>query len=310
MPNDSLEKFVDALSQRRFIVQFAGLVLAAAGYSLVRWLAPLNFAAHLCAGLAGLALILFAQYFHFLQKLGAEDRRSLARAGIACLLLCVTATIGAAGYFLTTSGKSDEDSPTSSSQQAVFSNNDPNQIQIRFHGALAQRQWSQVVVEVQKIWSLTPDKAPAVVDLDVNYDLELPADKKTPYTVESGYLQSIPGRLDVKLQPILPSSVAATKLEDITIAMVRRVTFTKKPKDFVYLLRLRVMDADGGSVNAGTFLYLPDLKTTYSKSASAANLSVLRELKDVAAIKSPKLADLLKANALLLDSKKTTKKKS
>ena len=103
--------------------------------------------------------------------------------------------------------------------------------------------------------------------------------------------------------------MATTKLEDVSIALVRRVTFTKKPKDFVYSLRLRILDGDG-SFDAGTFLYLPDLKTTYSKSASAANLSVLRELKDFPAFKSPKLLLLLDANALRLNSKKKTNSNS
>jgi hypothetical protein len=299
MAASPLQNLADVLAQHRTKAQVAGCGMTLVACGLVRWLAPQALAAQLAAALPGLALCLFAWYFGYLQKLRPEDRKRPASAGIVCLVLCVAAALGAAGISLGERGTGP--AARSGATEAAFAADNPNRVEIRLPAGIKRAR--KVVVRVEKIWTLEPEKAPTEpVDLAAAHDVALPV-KATPFSEENNLLGQSSGQIVLTLQPTMPSETATQDVVDSGSGLVRRYKF-KQARDYVFLLRLTVFDTAGKKSEAGELLYLPDLKTSYTTPTSAANRSVLREIQASKAAKSRKLANLLSANALLLESKK------
>jgi hypothetical protein len=305
MPGRPLQMFVDALGRAKMKVQAAGGVLAIAAFGLVYLLAPSALTAQLAAALAGVALIFFAQFFAYLQKLPPENRGALSTAGAASLVVCFAAALGVAGFSLaahrgTPSGEGGAPGPSASagpsasgSPEAAFLADDPNRIEIRTGNV--RKRWRKLVVRVEKIWTLTPEKTPTEpVDVNPAHDVTLLV-RETPYSDENPLR---PGEIVLTLRAQLPPETATEDLVDAgpEKGMVWRTKFTPQAKDYVFWLRFTLVEAGGKQTEAGELLYLPDFRTSYNTPTSAANLAVLREIQAMQAPKSQKLVKLLADN--------------
>lgn len=288
------QKIADLLRQNCVPVQTVGGALAVGGFAGLWWLAPTNRAAQLSAALFGVAIILFTQFFFSLRKLKPEERRSLEAAGACCLILCLAGTVGAACFHWAAGRRAaggagaggGATAPGGAAQNGVaFASEIPNRLVVQS----PVKDPKHVVVEIEKVWVLTPDNAPPeTLDFPLA-EVELPAES-SPHHQErapAGSAQPI----HVNLAPVLPGSSAESVLEGTT--WVTRLKLTKPgPKDYVFLLRVDVITRQGKTVNAGSVVYFPDLKTKYDK-LTPANQEALREIAAVEAPKSPKLAELL-----------------
>jgi hypothetical protein len=288
------QQIADLLGRYPLLVQAVGIAIGAAGFGLLKFVASANLAAQLSAALGGMAVILFAQFFSWLRRLEPQQRLALSTAGVACFGVCFLASLAAAAYHtIATPGGGAGSSGPGRPPQVAFDKKEPNKLVI----AVTGKGWKSVAIEVQKIWMLTPDNRPTgdTVDWPHDPDIQLTADKPTPYTVKTLAGNATP--IPVTLQPVLPdSSAEAVNLH--AGGWVTRIKFAKPPKDCVFQLRLEAVNSQGASVNAGSVLYLPDLKTRYSTPTSDANQAVLRELSTLRMPKSPKLMDLLTAHML------------
>jgi len=285
----------DVLGHNRLAVQIAGLALGIFGFAVLRWIVQANLAAQCSAALVGVALVLFAQFFGSLRRIAPQERRRLETAGVLCFAICLVAALAATGYHAAGSVRGGAPGKRSASARAdiSFDKDEPSRLVIR----APARRWQAVVIEVQKVWTLTPDKpAPDTIDWLHDPDLELPADKSPPYKVRTMAGNSLP--ITVTLQPALPN--ASVEEVQVTRGWARRIKLPKDAKDYVFLLRVELLDAQGNLVPAGNLLYLPDLKSGYSTPTTSANQEVLRELAAAEAPKSAKLNHLLSAHALLL----------
>ncbi len=146
-----------------------------------------------------------------------------------------------------------------------------------------------MVVEVQKVWELTPHtQVPETLDWPHSVDVELRTDKQPPYKEDTFAGNEQP--IEVLLLPLFPGSSANPM--QVENRWVTRLTFSKRPaKEHVFLLHLSVVK-QGKTVPAGSVVYFPDLKTRY-ETLTPAHREVLREIAAVQAPKSPKLMELL-----------------
>ncbi len=290
------QRVADLFRQNALPAQVMGLALAVGGLAGLWWLAPANLAAQMSAPLLGVALIAFAQFFHALRKIKPEERRSLEAAGVCCFGVCLAATLGVTGYhYHHGAGRSppggggggavSSGGAGAADTEVTFAGDEPNRLVIR----VPVKNPTDVIVEVEKVWVLTPDNAPPeTLDWPLA-DVELPAEQSLPYKVKAISGTAVP--IEITLVPLPPNSSAdPVQVEN---RWVTRLKFTKPPpKDYVYLLKVAVVTKQGKTVSAGSVVYFPDLKTKYDK-LTGANQEALREIAAVQAPKSPKLAELL-----------------
>jgi hypothetical protein len=287
------QQLAELCRQNRLPMQTTGVALAVGGFAGLWWLAPANLAAQLSASLFGLAIVLFAQFFFSIRKLKPEERRSLEAVGVCCLVLCLAGTLGAAGYHWAArraggggGGGGGTASGGAPQSEVTFASDEPNRLLI----GVPIKNPHRVVIEVQRIWELAPDtKSAEALDWPHGPDFFLEAEKKCPYKETALSGRDVP--IQSVLQPILPD----LKAEPIQVAdrWVTRLSFAKPPaKDYAYQLKVEVVTTQGKAINAGTVVYFPDFKTKYEK-LSPANQEVLREIAEVPAVRSPKLAELI-----------------
>jgi hypothetical protein len=305
MRGNSLQNLADRLAKARFVLLTNGAILGLLGVFVAGWLAPGSLGAKLAAAVAGVSLVAFSEFFRFLQRLPAEERGVPAGAGAACLAVCLLAAVGLMGYFIATRGQTTtptrptadrgstagEGTTTQGTAETSFSANEPDRLEIR---PATPKRFKKVVVEVVKVWTLTPDKAPAgPFELPAALDIQLPV--QAPFTDEYLLMGKFASRIDLRLGPHIPPETASGggDVVDSGKGMVRRYTFTKQPKDYVFSLRVRLVDTTDQVTDAGTVIYLPDLRTSYNTPTSAGNLPVLREIQAMPGTRSQKLTKLL-----------------